>query len=136
MLIILGIQYFLIQNVLGKFEPSAYYIQQSLFSLQLVTLFVSILQDPGVCVFDFIKDPTQKTLTCPDCQVTINAFFRVSHCLQCGICIRGYDHHCPWIGKCVGKSNSKTFKAFIYSTFAYMIFSVLSVFYNLMSLDD
>lgn len=136
MFIVLSIQLFLKEYVLIKFEPLAYYIQQILFSLQLLTLIVSILQDPGVCVFDFIKDSNQKTLTCPDCNVTINAFFKVAHCLQCGICVRGYDHHCPWIGKCVGKSNSKSFKSFIYSTCSYMIFSVLSIFYNLMSLED
>ena len=27
------------------------------------------------------------------------------HCDDCGICIEGLDHHCPWTSHCVGKNN-------------------------------
>ena len=33
------------------------------------------------------------------------------HCAACGTCIAGYDHHCPWTGKCVGDTNRNAFKA-------------------------
>ena len=34
------------------------------------------------------------------------------HCVACGTCIHGYDHHCPWTGKCIGSRNKRKFKAF------------------------
>ena len=38
------------------------------------------------------------------------------HCYSCDVCIRGYDHHCPWIGKCVGEKNMCAFKLFLFAT--------------------
>ena len=27
---------------------------------------------------------------------------RTKHCYDCGRCVRTHDHHCPWVGSCVG----------------------------------
>lgn len=40
---------------------------------------------------------------------------RTVHCYSCDICIHGYDHHCPWVGKCIGRDNMGKFKCFIFS---------------------
>ena len=49
------------------------------------------------------------------------------HCFECDVCVEGYDHHCPWVSKCVGKGNLKSFYIFVFSTFAYLISLILAL---------
>ncbi|XP_069465283.1 palmitoyltransferase ZDHHC12 [Ambystoma mexicanum] len=38
---------------------------------------------------------------------------RARHCQSCHHCVRRYDHHCPWIGNCVGERNHPLFVLYL-----------------------
>ncbi|XAR49522.1 Protein S-acyltransferase [Bertholletia excelsa] len=40
---------------------------------------------------------------------------RTHHCRSCRMCILDMDHHCPFIGNCVGAANHRSFIAFLIS---------------------
>ena len=50
---------------------------------------------------------------------------RSSHCFDCNTCVERCDHHCPWVGNCVGKRNYIFFYLFIF-TFTFMLIYIVA----------
>lgn len=61
---------------------------------------------------------------CNKCEFYVNKHNAVYHCDSCNICIEGYDHHCPWVGKCIGRKNNCLFQLFLFSTIVIFCFFV------------
>ena len=71
-------------------------------------------------------NPREKYFYCNECQFYVERTLDCFHCDKCGICIEGQDHHCAWIGKCVGKGNHISFYIFTVS-------AIFSMFYILLA---
>jgi hypothetical protein len=63
-------------------------------------------------------------------------FERSSHCSTCKACIPRRDHHCPWLGKCVGYANTQYFFNYILwlAVAGYFYFSGFINYYNTMEI--
>lgn len=78
------------------------------------------IKNPGVAK---IEEDEANGWFCRRCNMKQNN--RTSHCVDCDVCILEYDHHCPWIGKCVGKGNYFEFMSFLFSTVVFMTYNII-----------
>ena len=111
------------------------FIEKISFIMHLITLCIPFLINPGIPKREYYKKRIEKEYKgdykklkcCDKCNIIIPKNFRVAHCNFCNICIQEYDHHCPWIGKCVAKYTKIPFYFFILGILFY-IFSSLVTF--------
>ena len=103
-----------------------------LYSLGMWGLFYTFLGDPGIPEEIFLRysDPSYSvegpdddeeedpigitpptTDWCSKCLVPTNR--SQVHCGVCNICIKDYDHHCIFFGKCIGGGNMRSFQTVI-----------------------
>ena len=71
-------------------------------------------------------------LYCVKCKKFYSGLEKVEHCSLCNACIIKFDHHCIWVGKCVGKGNFVAFFCMVFMGGAFYLFSIACIIiYNM-----
>lgn len=70
-----------------------------------------------------LKGRVYRLKVCPTC--FIMRPLGSGHCKKCNVCIERYDHHCPWVGSCIGRNNYKYFFFLLISINVYFISSLI-----------
>ena len=108
-------------------------IEKISFISYIINFILSVSFNPGIPKRNYYyankfekeyKGNLGKCKRCYKCNITIPNNSKVGHCIYCNICIKNHDHHCLWIGKCVGRYNKIPFYLFIICIICYIINSI------------
>ncbi|KAL4494597.1 hypothetical protein ABPG72_004499 [Tetrahymena utriculariae] len=129
------VDFFLIRMMWNNTDNIIWFILTLfLCSLHVLSYLYTALANPGIAhkndeatknikKIENLSYQQIEQMTCKKCDILKDQL--TEHCDSCDVCVRGYDHHCPWSSKCIAKGNIKPFNVFIAMTFIYMTYAVV-----------
>jgi palmitoyltransferase len=108
-----------------------YYLQLVIIGIANPIIFVALWRATNEDCGRLLPDPNssdKERPTCGKCNAPrIN--YTVHHCRRCNACIENMDHHCTFVGQCVGKSNMKYFLQFCLYIGLLLFYAILKMFW-------
>ena len=100
--------------------------------IQIITFIISGIKNPGLPKREIqneilLKKYPNRYQKCALCNFIIDKSKHFVHCNVCGCCCEGYDHHCPWTSKCIGKGNIYYFHATLIMVCVIFIYLIIAV---------
>ena len=102
-----------------------------ILSIQVVCSLLTFLVNPGMIKPEPIKKETLEMIKdniiayCSKCKIIKKRYRNIYHCTDCDVCVEGFDHHCLWTGKCIGKWNKPFFMGFVGMTIITFVYTTL-----------
>ena len=134
-IIIMNLIYFFFLSILLMYITK-YYI--AIFGvllniIQFGSLIICGLKNPGLPKKEIqnellLTNDPNRYRRCNLCYFIVDNSKHYVHCNICKCCCEGYDHHCPWTSKCVGRGNIFYFHGMLVMVcivFVYIIFALI-----------
>ena len=121
---------------------------QKMFNYFFLTYFIShflaVVINPGIPSFEYhknisnnLKENRINELDCTRCNLCNLTYIltdKIGHCNKCNICYYEFDHHCIWIGHCIGKYNKYFFGCFVFTLFIFILICLAMVFIKILKI--
>jgi palmitoyltransferase len=125
-LLIIALVFFIVLPFLDSTAFSIGYLAVS--GLVFILYFTLSFSNPGIManktykdLLDVVEKGEDLENFCPYC--IVKKKYKSLHCLVCQKCVDEFDHHCFWVGNCVGKNNYTLF-------FIFLIYVLLNTLFN------